>query len=137
MKLIIVLAALFGLSIQLGINCRGSVMCTGCKQPLGDDGMLDFINENLHDDAVFTDDQQIACKSCHIFKQEGLCVFAQKMGQKIVTGLEVKQAVQRLKEHGCKYCGSAPLYPGNNVNAGEITVNYVSNGCIKHGDRIC
>ncbi|KAK7193858.1 hypothetical protein DPSP01_010175 [Paraphaeosphaeria sporulosa] len=137
MKVLIILAALLGISIQLDINCRGSAMCSGCKQPLGDGGMLDFINDNLSDDAVFKDGQQVACKSCHLTKNEGLCVFPQKLGDKTVTGKDVKRAVQRLKEKGCKYCGSAPLGDSHNVGDGEITVNYITNGCIKHGNKIC
>ncbi|KAL1599530.1 hypothetical protein SLS60_007333 [Paraconiothyrium brasiliense] len=142
MKLLIMLAVLTGLVFaddaitQLGINCRGSAMCLGCKQPLGDGGMYDFIDKNLSDDAVFKDGQQVACKSCHIAQTEGSCVFLQKMGDKTATGRQVKDAVKRLKDKGCKYCGSAPLFT-NNVNDGEVTVNYVTHGCIKHGDKIC
>lgn len=28
--------------------------------------------------------------------------------------------------HGCNACGSNPILPGNNVNTGEVTANYVS-----------
>ncbi|KAJ4354635.1 uncharacterized protein N0V89_006372 [Didymosphaeria variabile] len=133
MKLLIILAAFTGLvfaddaTTQLGISC---------KQPLGDGGMYDFIDKNLSNCAVFHDGQQVACKSCHLTKMEGSCVFLQKMGTKTATGKQVKDAVKRLKEKGCKYCGSAPLFT-DNVNDGEVTVNYVTNGCIKHGDKIC
>jgi cytochrome c peroxidase len=99
--------------------------------------MNDLIKNHLSDDAVFHDGQQVACNSCHTAKEEGLCVFPQKLGGKTVTGKQVKEAVQRLTDHGCKFCGSAPIWEGNDVNQGEITVNYVTHGCIKHGSKIC
>lgn len=64
-------------------------MCIGCKQPLGDGGMLDFIQQ-LDDNAQFGNHQYAACKSCHILKSEGLCVFPQKTGTKLVTGRMIK-----------------------------------------------
>ena len=97
--------------------------------------MNDLIKQ-LSDDAVFHDHQYVACNSCHFAKNEGLCVFPQKLGDKTVTGKQVKEAVQRLKDKGCKFCGSAPVWD-NDVNHGEITVNYVTDGCIKHGFKIC
>ncbi|KAF2447885.1 killer toxin [Karstenula rhodostoma CBS 690.94] len=141
MKLLIVLAFLFALSTQLGINCRGSFWAPICGRTInnenGPGGMYDFINENLSDAATFQDGQQIACMSCHAGKNEGLCVFTQNFGDQIVDGKQVKEAVLRLLKHGCVYHGSAPINPGNNVKDGQITVNYVTNGCVKHGAKIC
>lgn len=34
----------------------------------------------------------------------------------------------------CEGCGSVPLKPGNNVNFGELTVNYMSKIC---KDGVC
>jgi hypothetical protein len=68
-------------------------------------------------------------------KAEGLCVFPQKMKSgETVTGAVVKEKIERLKKHGCKGCGSCPIHPGNNVNTGEITVNFVRKGC---GSGVC
>lgn len=101
--------------------------------------MLDYITTPglLSDDAVFYDQELIACKSCHRVAHEGMCIYAQYIGQKTVTGLEVKQALQRLLNAGCESHGSAPLYPGDNVYDGELTYNWKRNGCIKHGNKIC
>ena len=30
-----------------------------------------------------------------------------------------------IRDHGCNYCGSNPILPGNDVSTGEVTVNYV------------
>ncbi|KAF2649175.1 hypothetical protein K491DRAFT_611355, partial [Lophiostoma macrostomum CBS 122681] len=116
-------------------DCRGSAYCAGCKNSLGKDGMNDFIKQ-VADDAVFNDGQQVACNSCHTAHTEGQCVFPQKLGGKTVTGKQVKDAVQKLTDKGCKFCGSAPVWD-DDVNHGEITVDYVVHGCIKHGKKIC
>ncbi|KAF1970295.1 hypothetical protein BU23DRAFT_601020 [Bimuria novae-zelandiae CBS 107.79] len=145
MKLLFILAVLTSLiaaqdELQLAgtINCQGSANCMGCKQPLGDGGMLDFVKQHLSDDAVYTgtyaEGKQIACKSCYFTRDEGLCVTLKNVGDRTVTGKFVKDALQRLRDHGCKYCGWERLWPG--IDAG-IKVDYVVNGCIKHGDKIC
>lgn len=100
--------------------------------------MLDFIKQNLSDDALYTNanGKQIACKSCHLTKNEGSCASLVNTGGNTITGKMIKDAMQRLKDHGCDFCGSAPFWE-NDMNKGGITVNYVTDGCVKHGDKIC
>ncbi|ROW03860.1 hypothetical protein VPNG_07270 [Cytospora leucostoma] len=101
-------------SAALGINCRGSSLCSG-------DHVLSELNtkvQALPDSNTYGNGVHIACVG-HI------CAFLQNIsGTK--TGAEVKQYVQNLLNHGCKTCGSDPTEPGNNVDNGELTVNYVS-----------
>lgn len=54
----------------------------------------------------------------------GVCVFPQKGG---VTLKQARTLMDGLLQHGCTTCGSNPTQPGNNVNSGELTVNYVAN----------
>ncbi|KAI8665053.1 Kp4 domain-containing protein [Fusarium sp. Ph1] len=49
------------------------------------------------------------------------------------SGQEVRDAILRLKNHGCKGCGLAPFID-NDVDKGELTVNYVTSTC---GDGVC
>jgi hypothetical protein len=46
-----------------------------------------------------------------------------------MTAKEAKALLGRLIGHKCKKCGSIPVYPGNNVDNGELTVNYVKRTC--------
>ncbi|KAK7739707.1 hypothetical protein SLS53_005676 [Cytospora paraplurivora] len=98
----------------LGINCRGSGLCSGSH-------VLSELNtkvQALPDSNTYANGVHIACVG-HI------CAFLQNIsGTK--TGAEVKQYVQNLLNHGCTTCGSDPTEPGNNVNDGELIVNYVT-----------
>jgi hypothetical protein len=51
-----------------------------------------------------------------------------------VTGETVKNKFNDLMAHGCTRCGSNPIHSGNDVNDGELTVNYVLVAC---GEGLC
>jgi hypothetical protein len=64
-----------------------------------------------------------------------LCAFPQHLKKDgIVNGWTVKKKFSEIISHGCQGCGSNPIHPGNNVNDGEITVNYVIKTC---GEGVC
>lgn len=125
---------------SLGINCRGSSNCYGCGTPMTE--VTSAIN-SISDTVVYKDGEQIACAKCpggHGLRWDsnigGTCAFAQKLPKKndgsvgTVTGAQIKAAVARLVKHGCDNCGSAPLDEAkNDVNAGEITINYTMDHC--------
>lgn len=54
----------------------------------------------------------------------GVCVFPQNGG---VSLKQARTLMDGLLQHGCTTCGSNPTQPGNNVDSGELTVNYVAN----------
>jgi hypothetical protein len=116
-------------------DCRGSGLCGWCDNALG--GTYKFVTDHLSDSAIFKDGQQIACVGCSTVTWVGTCVFAQNLGDKRINGKQVKEAVKRLVDHRCKVCGSAPLYNGNNVKDGQVTINYVKKGCAKGNYKIC
>ncbi|KAI1076595.1 killer toxin, Kp4/SMK-like protein, core [Whalleya microplaca] len=100
----------------LGINCRGSGNCsTACIRHA-----LSEINtgvQYLPDGNNYPNGQHIACTG-------NCCAYLQNIaGTK--TGRQVKTYVQSLLAHGCDRCGSVPTEDGNNVNTGELTVNWV------------
>lgn len=113
----LLLVAVTGLATStsaLGINCRGSSNCSGSH-------VLSEINtkvQALPDSNTYANGVHIACVG-------NICAFLQNVsGTK--TGAQVKQYVQNLLNHGCNTCGSDPTEDGNNVDNGELTVNYVS-----------
>lgn len=60
----------------------------------------------------------------------GICAFPQKTD---ITLKDARTAMDALLKHGCTTCGSEPTKPGNNVDTGMLTVNYVSNPyCIEN-----
>jgi hypothetical protein len=72
----------------------------------------------------------VRCSTCPDSDKKGICVFAQslKNGEKVKASV-VKNSINALMSHGCKKCGSDPIHPGNNVNDGQITINYVYDFC--------
>jgi hypothetical protein len=47
-------------------------------------------------------------------------------GGRSFTKAQTLWYIDALKDHGCTVCGSCPTDDGNNVNNGELTVNYVA-----------
>ena len=45
----------------------------------------------------------------------------------------------RIPEHGCDKCGSVPYFfpSDNDVTHGELTFNYVTNGCNDQNSGLC
>ncbi|KAF4947655.1 hypothetical protein FSARC_13916 [Fusarium sarcochroum] len=109
-----------------GINCEGSSSCLdqgGFLNPLAD-----YITDNINGvdpNYWYANGEQIACKA-HI------CAFLQKT-EGGAPGSWVRDAVLAIKRHGCSACGSYPFFD-NDVDKGELTVNYVKHGC---GDGVC
>ncbi|EPE04134.1 killer kp4 [Ophiostoma piceae UAMH 11346] len=111
-------SALTGQTFALGINCRGSGLCGRAGGDLvGVKAIVDGIQPR---DRNYGSGQHIACAG-------NLCAFFQNSASG--TADRVSGLLQQLYDHSCEVCGSVPTN-GNNVNAGELTVNYVANpGC--------
>ena len=127
---------------SLGINCRGSVLCpdgrfrfaylntliqiakgTNCISAPG------FNCGPINDTDIWAPGKHILCLPQQV-SIGGLCVFTQGSVAPLgITGNLVERKLTELKQHGCRVCGSVPLSDDNNPNsAGELTVNWVSNG---------
>ncbi|KAH3966747.1 hypothetical protein HBH96_182620 [Parastagonospora nodorum] len=125
-------------NVLLGLNCRGSGMCNDLcfRKSIME---LDIIMQNLHPDHHnnYKNGEQIACRRCKLQKDTGsaICAFPQNLPEGADLDYdEIKAAMKAIVDHGCKFCGSSPVYRGNDVNKGELTVNYVYHGC---GNGIC
>ncbi|KAJ3545522.1 hypothetical protein NM208_g1370 [Fusarium decemcellulare] len=112
------------LTKRTGINCRGSSTC-------GVGGIGHFPNADLKDvrDAVasgeegnFGNNEHIACVP---FVAGALCAFYQNIGDRTFTKDQTVAFLDQLRAHKCNKCGSIPVDNGNNVDNGELTVNYV------------
>ncbi|TPX13588.1 uncharacterized protein E0L32_006059 [Thyridium curvatum] len=137
-------AALLGLfagsSQGLGINCRGSGMC-----PTGDHLVAENLRNSINgapDDKTFKKGDHIACDPSAggtapwipgLPRLGGeICAFVQSVDS--MTGKQVKALAQRIVDHGCKVCGSAPLdKEKNDVKYGQLTFNYVTKPKCKEG----
>ncbi|KAL6159894.1 hypothetical protein ACJQWK_05727 [Exserohilum turcicum] len=122
----------------LGLNCRGSARCPSCNT--GIDQILESLSQ-IKDLAYYRNGEKIVCRPCYSCRgctgepQEGPCVFAQKMGrQEIIFAFKVREKVEWIKRHGCHRCGSCPVHTGNDGSMGEVTINFVFNGC---GNGVC
>ncbi|EFX06550.1 killer toxin, kp4 [Grosmannia clavigera kw1407] len=122
MKLSVLVTAAAGLissTAALGINCRGSGFCS-----LGASGNLinlkALVDEISPRNRHYSTGEQIACSG-------DICAFFQKGASG--SAEEASALLQKLRNHGCKKCGSVPTGSGNNVDNGELTVNYVSSPC--------
>ncbi|KAK0517286.1 hypothetical protein JMJ35_000441 [Cladonia borealis] len=101
----------------LGINCRGSALCTIGILGGSLTGVIELVG-NISATDEFAPGEHIAC-------QGHLCAFTQKYGDSFSAG-DALPLLQGLAAHGCNYCGSNPILPGNDVSTGEVTVNYVA-----------
>lgn len=111
-------------SNALGINCRGSGLCTGSKGILGQaQGQLRALDQNQQ----FSDGQHITCVKTSNIGEPSLCIFYQKTNGRKWTVAQTVNYVQQLIDHRCEACGSVPTDSGNNVNNGELTANMVTN----------
>ncbi|KAF4950771.1 hypothetical protein FGADI_7967 [Fusarium gaditjirri] len=102
-----------------GINCRGSSQCGGGTQG---ESVSDFI-----DLARFLDPNRWYYNGQHIICTQHLCAFLQNTGG--MPGSSIKNLFWELYNHGCKRCGSVPVfYPDDNdeKSHGILTINYVS-----------
>ncbi|KAJ2978107.1 hypothetical protein NQ176_g4002 [Zarea fungicola] len=128
--LLITLATTLG-SVSAGINCNGSGNCPGI---VGDvDGIINLASE-IDDNRVYQNHENIVCIQSAL--GNGLCAFLQNTGG--IRGDTIKSLVAQLKGHGCKKCGSIPVFfPSDNSESahGILTINAVTSthGC----DGVC
>ena len=131
-------ALLAGLAVGEGINCEGDGY--ECRKHKGTINVLQDQIGNLTNIYSINDDFPIP-NGLHIACANDLCAFLQKVvdsnNQPTTLPLgQVKVHLQNLIDHGCQACGSDPTQPGNDVNKGMLTVNYVSdvnNGWVNFG----
>lgn len=118
-------------SFGLGINCDGSIECN-LAPPLVTTGGS-YLSKlaaqvcSMNPLTQYSPGQHIT-SGC-FDDGGGIAVFTQKTTQNLY-GVFACTLLNTLIQHGCKTCGSVPfdVYTTNDVNNGEITVNYV-NSC--------
>ncbi|KFY76903.1 hypothetical protein V499_03594 [Pseudogymnoascus sp. VKM F-103] len=112
----------------LGINCRGSTLCSGA-------GSLKDIADNvakISQDRWYNAGELIAC--VQDLAGSGKCAFLQGNTGGL-PGSDILPLIHYLQQHGCGGCGSVPIYFGQGDNNpdthGILTVNYKRNtqGC--------
>jgi hypothetical protein len=112
------------LSKRLGINCEGSSTC-GVGGAAGTPaGTIDDLRNSIAGgpDGAWGNGQQVGC----IAHATGrLCAFYQNIGDRTFNQAQTLMYLQWLLDHSCRVCGSVPTDDGNDVNNGELTVNYV------------
>ncbi|KAL7809321.1 killer toxin Kp4/SMK [Trichoderma aethiopicum] len=113
------------LSKRLGINCRGSSTCGVGGVANLPAGHIDDLKDAIagQGDGVWGNGQQIGCVP-HVTGR--LCAFYQNVGDRTFTTQQTLTYLDWLMDHGCTVCGSVPTDDGNNVDNGELTVNYVA-----------
>ncbi|KAL4908780.1 killer toxin [Aspergillus multicolor] len=121
-------------TLSLGINCRGSSNCAAPDVP----SLLDLVAliDQINPSRWYNNGQQIACLNENL-DMGAFCAFLQNSGG--APASSIITLAQELRDHGCGVCGSVPLfYPNdNNVDDGELTVNFVSSSCCAGSDCIC
>ena len=122
----------------LGINCRGASECS-IHESETDNGLYrlaQFVNTTMPNATYYDDGTKIAClqgSGDQNGGNGGLCAYLQNGAN--ATGADLVVLMQGLLKHGCKKCGSIPTTPGNNVNDGELTVNWNSHA--NHCNGLC
>ncbi|CEF75998.1 hypothetical protein FGSG_10551 [Fusarium graminearum PH-1] len=122
---LLALAATIGLSDALGINCRGSGLCSGNKGALS---QLIAQVRAIDPSKRFGNGEHVTCVDIdNIGNHPAICAFYQGIGDRTFSLSETQTFLQQIVDHGCKLCGSVPTDPGNNVANGQLTVNVVIN----------
>ncbi|KAI1848968.1 hypothetical protein JX265_001299 [Neoarthrinium moseri] len=140
---LLLLTALPSPAQALGINCRGSAICsqffngaaTGHEAKVLADWIQGIEAEGyqpvaINSDRIYKNGEQIAC-----YGRSSICAFLQKTPNGL-SGGDIRKIAKYIPEHGCTICGSVPIdFPKtNDVNKGELTFNYVTKNC---GNGIC
>jgi len=117
---------IIGLALA-GINCEGNANCPGVVGSLSE--IKSFAN-GADDNRFYQNGEHIACVES--LAGTGLCAFLQNTGG--VPGSSIKTLLQDLLDHGCKKCGSVPVFFPSDNNDGDhgiLTVNEVGStgGC--------
>ena len=110
-----------------GIGCWGSKLC---KQFVGYNQdptrFFESINQTS-DTAVFENGKNIACKNgvANNGIDGALCVWVWDTDN-TTTGAVIKDRVQRIRNHGCKQCGAAPIVDdgSNDLGKGQVTIGW-------------
>ncbi|KAK5988805.1 KP4 killer toxin [Cladobotryum mycophilum] len=110
---------------SLGINCRGSSTCGVGGIGHSPAGTLQQVRDAVAagPEGSWGNGQQIACVP-HATGR--LCAFYQNVGGRRFSKGQSVSYLDGLMGHGCRNCGSIPTDDGNNVDNGELTVNFVS-----------
>lgn len=106
------------LALGLGINCYGSSQCQKITYALA--GIANTVCNKLPSNKVYGPGAIIGT-SCHTFG--GFSAYTQYTSNSI-TAAAACGYLRNLLDYGCQVCGSIPLYAGNDVTRGELTVNY-------------
>ncbi|KAH7263802.1 killer toxin Kp4/SMK [Fusarium tricinctum] len=110
----------------LGINCRGSGFCDltfgSSIQDIQD--QVGIIVADGQGDRHFDTGAQIACTQGN---QGSICAFYQSGASG--SAKDAFGHIQQIIDHKCSLCGSVPTQEGNNVDDGQLTVNFVSDAC--------
>ena len=114
----------------LGINCRGSALCSDARAGKNAASRLQsFINAGIQGNRVYRNGEHIACvdRTSLAAPSGGFCAFLQGTNRD-VNGNNIRDLIGQIVGHGCKVCGSVPIdFPGSNdPKNGILTVNYVS-----------
>ncbi|KAL4886885.1 killer toxin [Aspergillus karnatakaensis] len=122
-------------ALTLGINCRGSSNCAQPDAP----ALINLVAliDNIDPNRWYDNGQQIACQN-EAFLQGAVCAFLQNSGG--APGSSIITLARDLRDHGCAVCGSVPLFfpqGDNNVDDGELTVNWTGNSCCSGSNCIC
>lgn len=124
----------------LGINCRGSAICSDPRAGKDASRRLQAYIQNIQGGRVYRNGEHIACvgRGSTISPNGGFCAFLQGTTRN-VNGNQIKELIGHIVGHGCKVCGSVPIdFPGSNdPKNGILTVNYVSNTDNPCPDGLC
>ncbi|KAK3680823.1 Kp4-domain-containing protein [Podospora appendiculata] len=124
---------------DLGINCRGSVLCNA--PAYGDNAakrLQAYINNGIQTSRVYRNGEHIACVSrdgTGLRTKGGFCAFLQGTTRNIDGG-SIKLLIGYIVNHGCVVCGSVPIdyqNGSNNPANGILTINAVedtANPCL-------
>ena len=109
----------------LGINCRGSSTCNVGGIGHSPAGTLEKVRDAVAagPEGEWSNGQQIACVP-HVTGR--LCAFYQNIGNRRFNKGQTLNYLAGLQGHNCRVCGSIPTDDGNNVENGQLTVNFVS-----------
>jgi hypothetical protein len=127
----------------LGINCRGDGRCSFVRT-YQDQSIADSLRQEIagivSDSRWYQNHQKIVCLDVTVTTLDttgSICAFLQGTGG--IPGNEIKTLAQRIVGHGCKICGSVPVYfdrGDNDVKShGELTFNFVERNV--EGDGSC
>ncbi|KAL6691475.1 killer toxin [Trichoderma pleuroticola] len=111
-----------------GINCNGNSLCGGVGGRSTD--ILNYV-QGINTGRTYQNGEHIACWESAL--GTGICAFLQGTGG--ITGDLIKVLVQDIVNHGCRVCGSVPVFfnsgDNNSNDHGELTINYVGStgGC--------